>query len=132
MSSCADHLAVDNNVPMYLSIVFDMSFNMLTKLGVIMIFTPTFLVVGGFLGAVGMWLGSRYMRARLPVKRELSNAKAPVLAMVDSVITGLSEYYDYSGRYAELTHQIFQRRSAHTVHRISSGSKHLHVSTSRR
>lgn len=77
---------------MFLSVVLDMSFNMLTKLGVVVIFTPIFLVAGVFFGAVGMWLGSRYMRAQLPVKRELSNAKAPVLAMVDSVITGLSQY----------------------------------------
>ena len=79
---------------------------MLTKLGVVVIFTPMFLVAGAFFGAVGMWLGSRYMRAQLSVKRELSNAKAPVLAMVDSVITGLSQYYDFSSWNA-LTRLLF-------------------------
>lgn len=117
---------------MSLSHVLYLSFDILTKLGVVMIFTPVFLIVGAFLGAVGMWLGGRYIRAQLPVKRELSNAKAPVLATVDSVITGLSEHSDCSDGYPGLTPLIFQRRSAHTVHRISSGSRHLHVSTSRR
>lgn len=75
---------------MLLSAVIDVSLSMLTKLGVVVIFTPIFLVVGLVLGSIGMWLGSRYMQAQLPVKRELSKAKAPVLATVDSVVGGLS------------------------------------------
>ena len=43
-----------------------------------------------FIAIVAGWLGSMYMKAQLSVKREMSNAKAPLLGIVDSTISGLS------------------------------------------
>lgn len=65
---------------------------MFISLGIVMVFSPAFLAVGMAFGGLGVWLGRQYMRAQLPVRREWSKAKAPVLATVDDIITGLGNY----------------------------------------
>ncbi len=56
-----------------------MSMAMLLKFSAVVVFTPAFLVPGLIMGIAGVYLGQIYMKAQLPVKREMSNAKAPVL-----------------------------------------------------
>lgn len=63
---------------------------MVTKLTAVVIYAPIFLLAGILVAAVGGYLGQIYMKAQLPVKREMSNAKAPVLAVLGESITGLS------------------------------------------
>jgi uncharacterized membrane protein YobD (UPF0266 family) len=70
--------------------VLDITVTMINKLGIIVIFIPIFAVPGVVFAAVGLFIGGLYMRAQLPVKRELSNAKAPVLGIVGGAIAGLS------------------------------------------
>ncbi len=43
------------------------------------------------MGVVGGWLGHLYMKAQLSVKRELSNAKSPVLGHIGAAIAGLGK-----------------------------------------
>ena len=64
---------------------------MLTKLAAVVLFAPTFLFGGILVAGIGGYLGQIYTKAQLPVKREMSNAKAPVLAVLGESITGLSE-----------------------------------------
>jgi hypothetical protein len=40
---------------------------------------------------LGGWIGRIYMKAQLSVKREMSNAKVPVLGHFGAAIAGLSE-----------------------------------------
>ena len=56
---------------------------------------PIFVIPGLLLGAVGGYLGQVYMKAQLSVKREMSNAKAPVLGHFGAAIAGLGkgDYY---------------------------------------
>ena len=63
---------------------------MVTKLAAVVLFAPTFLFGGILVAAIGGYLGQIYTKAQLPVKREMSNAKAPVLAVLGESITGLS------------------------------------------
>jgi hypothetical protein len=53
--------------------------------------TPVFLAPGLFIGMLGGWIGRIYMKAQLSVKREMSNAKAPVLGHFGAAIAGSSE-----------------------------------------
>ena len=61
------------------------------KVGAIVIFTPVFLLPAVFIAGLGGFLGQVFIKAQLSVKREMSNAKAPVLGVFGSTLTGLSE-----------------------------------------
>jgi hypothetical protein len=61
------------------------------KLGAVVTMTPVFLGPGLFIGMLGGWIGRIYMKAQLSVKREMSNAKAPVLGHFGAAIAGSSE-----------------------------------------
>lgn len=62
---------------------------MITKLGVVVLYTPVFLPPALVIVSFGIWLGSLYIKTQLSVKREMSNAKAPVLATFGGAIHGL-------------------------------------------
>ncbi len=66
-------------VPMFLFAVFELTLAMLIKFIAVVAFTPIFLFPGILVGILGVWCGQIYIKAQLSVKRELSNAKAPVL-----------------------------------------------------
>ncbi|KAL4243414.1 ATP-binding cassette transporter C [Abortiporus biennis] len=51
--------------------------------------SPAFSIPGIVLVLVGGWLGNLYLKAQLPVKRETSAARAPVLAHFGSAISGI-------------------------------------------
>lgn len=65
--------------------------SLLIRLLAVVIYTPIFVIPGAVMGIVGGWAGHMYMRAQLPIKREMSNAKAPVLGHFGAAIAGLSE-----------------------------------------
>ena len=62
---------------------------MVTALGILFIFTPIYILPALVIAAAGAWIGQIYVNAQLSVKREMSAAKAPVLSILDSAITGL-------------------------------------------
>lgn len=68
-----------------------MFFDTITKFIGIIVLSPIFAIPGGILGLLGAWLGNVYMKAQLSVKREMSNAKAPVLGHVGTAISGLGK-----------------------------------------
>lgn len=70
-----------------------MTVSMLTQLGAVVLYTPTFILPAILIAIIGGWLGNIYLRAQLSVKREMSNAKAPVIGILSGAITGLSKPY---------------------------------------
>ena len=52
--------------------------------------TPVFSGPGIFIAVIGAWLGRIYMKAQIAIKREMSNAKAPVLGHFGASVVGLS------------------------------------------
>ena len=66
---------------------------MLVKFAAVVLYTPSFLVPSVFIAIAGGWLGNMYIKAQLSVKREMSNAKAPVLGIVGGAISGLSKSF---------------------------------------
>lgn len=67
-----------------------MSLEMIMKLGVVVLMSPIFLIPGILIAVLGAWVGEIYMKAQLAVKRERSNAKAPVLGHFGAAFAGLS------------------------------------------
>jgi hypothetical protein len=71
--------AVDGPIPTELWWLAEMTISMLVKLGAVVFFSPAFFFPGVLVATVGGWCGQVYMAAQLSVKRNMSNAKAPVL-----------------------------------------------------
>ncbi|KIO02467.1 hypothetical protein M404DRAFT_9898 [Pisolithus tinctorius Marx 270] len=84
-----DIRAIDGPFAQELSWVVELTISLLFKLGAVVLFTPLFLLPGVLVGVVGTWVGRIYMKAQLSVKREMSNAKAPVLGHFGAAIAGL-------------------------------------------
>ena len=51
--------------------------------------SPIFILPGIAILVAGVSMGNIYMKAQLPVKREGSNAKAPVLGHFGAAVSGL-------------------------------------------
>lgn len=70
---------VDGPIPTELWWLAEMTISMLVKFGAVVLFSPVFFLPGVLVAVVGGWCGQVYMAAQLSVKRNMSNAKAPVL-----------------------------------------------------
>lgn len=62
---------------------------MIVRFGAVVIYTPIFFLPGVFVGAMGAWIGQIYIAGQLPVKRLMSNSRAPVLAHFGAAIAGI-------------------------------------------
>ncbi|KAJ7264445.1 P-loop containing nucleoside triphosphate hydrolase protein [Mycena haematopus] len=62
---------------------------MTVKLAAVVIYAPTFFFLGALVGTLGAWVGQIYIAGQLPVKRLMSNTRAPVLAHFGAAIAGL-------------------------------------------
>lgn len=68
-----------------------LTLTLIVKLGTVVLFAPVFIIPVVVVAGIGGFLGSVYMRAQLSIKREMSNAKAPVLGAFGSAMAGLSK-----------------------------------------
>jgi hypothetical protein len=66
---------------------------MLVKIAGVFIVAPAFLAPFVALATLGGYIGNTYTTAELPVRREQSNAKAPVLGHFSAAIGGLSNIF---------------------------------------
>ena len=66
---------------------------MFMKFVSVIIISPTFILPGIIISFLGAWCGQIYIKSQLSVKREMSNARAPVLGHFGAAIAGLSEYF---------------------------------------
>lgn len=62
---------------------------MLMKFAAIMVVSPQVIVVGLLVWALGWWISQVYIKTQLSVKRETSNARAPVLSHFGAMVAGL-------------------------------------------
>ncbi|KAK0480768.1 hypothetical protein IW261DRAFT_1474488 [Armillaria novae-zelandiae] len=95
-----DIRAVDGMVPMLLFAVFELTLAMIIKFIAVVAFTPIFLFPGIVVAILGAWCGQIYIKAQLSVKRELSNAKAPVLGHFGAAIAGITSIRAYGAQNA--------------------------------
>ncbi|KAI0948128.1 hypothetical protein AcW1_009723 [Taiwanofungus camphoratus] len=74
-----DIQAIDGSVSECCYRLMVLTGTMIMKLGAIVVLSPMFLVPGVVVAVFGVYCGELYMKAQLSVKRETSNARAPVL-----------------------------------------------------
>ena len=65
---------------------------MILRLVLVTVIAPLTTVGVAIVSIVGGLIARAYMKAQLPVKREQSNARAPILAHLGTTIAGLSEH----------------------------------------
>lgn len=84
--------SIDNRIPNLLISVVSMANQiLLTGATVVGVCGWQMLVPAIVIVALGLALGHVYMSAQLPVKRLMSNAKAPILAHVQTALVGLGK-----------------------------------------
>ena len=86
---------VDGPIGQYFAWVVELSTYMAIKLSAAVIVAPIFIIPGIVVAVLGGICGQIYMRGQLSVKREMSNARAPVLSHFGAAMAGLSEYSIY-------------------------------------
>ncbi|KAI9435350.1 hypothetical protein H4582DRAFT_2112394 [Lactarius indigo] len=78
----------------------DLSVAMFLKFVAVVYFTTGFSMPGIAIAFFGAWLGRIYMRAQIAIKREMSNAKAPVLGHFGASVAGLVSIRAYGAQLA--------------------------------
>ena len=64
---------------------------MAVRFAAVVLYIPFFILPSASIGGLGAWLGQVYMKSQLSVKREMSNAKSPVLSVFNSAVGGLGK-----------------------------------------
>jgi hypothetical protein len=80
---------VDGPVSLSFNWVIEFSISMLLKFLAVVYLTPGFSGPGIAIALLGAWVGRVYMKAQIAIKREMSNAKAPVLGHFGASVAGL-------------------------------------------
>lgn len=93
-------MTVDGQIPRDLNTLLDLTLNVLTKFGAVVLFTPAFAFPGIAVALAGVWYGQMYMKAQLCVKREMSNARSPVLSHFGAAIAGIVSIRAYRAQDA--------------------------------
>ncbi|PCH35576.1 hypothetical protein WOLCODRAFT_80373 [Wolfiporia cocos MD-104 SS10] len=114
-----DIQAVDADVGRYLVYLIDLGAAMVIKLVAVVIVSPPFLAPGALLAVLGGCVGQAYMKAQLSVKREASNARAPIMGHLGAAFAGLVSIRAYSAQ------DMFRRESYVRINRYTRASRTL-------
>ncbi|KAJ7035141.1 P-loop containing nucleoside triphosphate hydrolase protein [Mycena alexandri] len=90
--------AVDDSLSEGLWDLVGRTLYILTQFLAVVIFTPVFFIPGILVGVMGVVCGRIYMASQISVKREQSNAKAPVLAHIGAAMAGLVSVRAYGAQ----------------------------------
>ncbi|KAF8307153.1 P-loop containing nucleoside triphosphate hydrolase protein [Clavulina sp. PMI_390] len=93
-----DIRTIDQPFPTRLNNVFQLTILLIEKMAAIVIFTPVFIFPGVGLGVIGGIIAQVYIKSQLPVKREMSLARTPVLSHFGTSIQGLSSIRAYDAQ----------------------------------
>ncbi|CAK5274807.1 unnamed protein product [Mycena citricolor] len=97
----ADIAAVDSDILNVFAGFWQVTLSMIVSFSAVVLLTPLFTIPGIGAAIIGGLVGQLFIKAQLSVKRESSNAKAPVLAHFGAAINGLTSIraYDAQGRF---------------------------------
>ncbi|KAI0068098.1 P-loop containing nucleoside triphosphate hydrolase protein [Artomyces pyxidatus] len=95
-----DIRAVDGPIAESFSALVEVSIGVVVKLVAVIMLTPVFLMPGVLIAVMGGYCGRIYMKATMSVKREMSNAKAPVVGHFGAAIAGLTSIRAYGAQLA--------------------------------
>ncbi|KIP05211.1 hypothetical protein PHLGIDRAFT_534835 [Phlebiopsis gigantea 11061_1 CR5-6] len=93
-----DIQAVDGSIPNQLYGLISTTISLMVSLTAVVLYTPAFLPPALVIAVVGGLLGHLYIKAQLSIKREMSNAKAPVLNVFTSTTAGLTSIRAYAAQ----------------------------------
>ena len=85
---------MDNSIVNYVHSLTEMISIAVVRFGAVIVMSPIFGFPGALLVVVGCYIGQLYSRAQLAVKRERSNARAPILGHTSAAIAGLGTRSD--------------------------------------
>ncbi|TFY83125.1 hypothetical protein EWM64_g881 [Hericium alpestre] len=112
-----DVRAVDGTIPQWFRWLVELSATMMMKFFAVLVFTPIFVLPGILILLLGGWFGQIYIKAQLSVKREMSNAKAPVLGHFGAAINGLTSIRAYGAQKA------FQQEAYNRIDRYTRAAR---------
>ncbi|KAH9984900.1 hypothetical protein BJV77DRAFT_1035217 [Russula vinacea] len=95
----------------------EISVGMLIKAIAVVYLTPVFIFPCMIIAVVGARLGQVYMKAQIAIKREMSNAKAPVLGHFGAAVAGLASIRAYGAQLA------FREESYKRINRYSKAGR---------
>ncbi|KAF9527915.1 multidrug resistance-associated ABC transporter [Crepidotus variabilis] len=109
---------VDILLPNNLWWVVETTLAMIARLVVIVIVTPVFLFPGLAVAAIGWFVGQIYLKTQLCIKREMSNARSPLLAHFNAAIHGIVSIRAYGAQESFINESLkrvdFYCRAART------------------
>ncbi|CAK5280078.1 unnamed protein product [Mycena citricolor] len=118
-----DIRSVDGPISQGLHALSEMTVSMIVKFAAVILFTPVFFIPGVLVGALGGLCGQIYIKSQLSVKREMSNAKAPVLGHFGAAIAGLTSIRAYGAQNSfiatSLTRIDSYTRTARTFYNLN-------------
>ncbi|KDQ56810.1 hypothetical protein JAAARDRAFT_131890 [Jaapia argillacea MUCL 33604] len=115
-----DIRAIDGPIFTNMGHMLELTIAMFCKFVAVVIFTPPFVVPGIIIALLGGWIGQVYMKAQLAVKREMSNAKSPVLGHFGAAIAGIVSIRAYGAQFA------FRQESLRRIDRYTRSGRVFH------
>ncbi|KAF8068784.1 P-loop containing nucleoside triphosphate hydrolase protein [Lyophyllum atratum] len=98
-----DVAAVDTTIPDHFSNLFEIAMVITVRFFAILYFVPTAGLLGLLIAFFGGTMGNIYMKSQLSVKREMSKAKAPVMAHFGASIEGITSIRAYGAQKSILS-----------------------------
>ena len=90
--NASNYFLVDGPISLAFAWLSEINVAMLIKAMAVVYLTPVFIFPCVIIAVVGAWLGQVYMKAQIAIKREMSNAKAPVMGHFGAAVAGLSSF----------------------------------------
>ncbi|KAI9438180.1 hypothetical protein H4582DRAFT_2111639 [Lactarius indigo] len=112
---------VDDPISRTFNGLIEITINILIKFATVVFLTPVFVVPGVAIAVLGAWFGQVYMKAQIAIKREMSNAKAPVLGHFGAAVAGLPSIRAYGAQLA------FRKESYRRIDRYSRAGRAFYV-----
>ncbi|EMD41580.1 hypothetical protein CERSUDRAFT_110129 [Gelatoporia subvermispora B] len=104
---------IDSKVQNFMFWIIDQTLDMSIRFFAVIAFSPIFSIPGAIIAVIGGACGQVYMKAQLCVKREMSNAKAPVLGHFGAAIGGLTSIRAYGAQ------EVFRSESMNRIDRFT-------------
>ncbi|KAJ7496820.1 P-loop containing nucleoside triphosphate hydrolase protein [Mycena latifolia] len=118
-----DMRTVDDSMAVGVQRVLQLTLGLAIRFSTVILFSPAFLLPGAAITFLGGVVGNLFMKAQLPIKREMSNARAPILGHLSAVIAGLASIraYGVQDRFLQESLARIDRytRTAITYHNLN-------------
>ncbi|KAK7041927.1 hypothetical protein VNI00_008909 [Paramarasmius palmivorus] len=112
--------AIDGPLFQHIFVLWNVVSFMLIRLGGVVIYSPIFILPGITLAIIATWLSDVYMKTQVEIKREMSKARAPVLAHYGATIAGLPSIRAYGAQEQFICESLVRidhySRAARTFH----------------